>query len=59
MLSGLGQDRPIVEVVGDPGTYFPKRGKGALYDLRKGTGRQGEPEGEDPVLPCPTLERKP
>ncbi len=22
-------------------------------------GRQGEPEGEDPVLPCPTFERKP
>ncbi len=23
LLSGLGQDRPIVEVVGDPGAHFP------------------------------------
>ncbi len=59
LLSGLGQDRPIVEVVGDSAAHFPKRGKGALHDLRKGTGRQGEPKGEDSVLPCPTLERKP
>ncbi len=59
LLSGLGQDRPIVEVVGDPGAHIPKWGKGALYNLLKGTGRQGEPEGEDPVLPCLTLERKP
>ncbi len=51
LLSGLGQERPIVEVVGDPGAHFPKRGKGALYDLHKGTGRQGEPEGEALVLP--------
>ncbi len=30
-----------------------------IQDLRQDTGGQGEPEGEDPVLPCPTLGRKP
>ncbi len=59
LLSRPDQNEPVFEIVKDPDVHFPSRGKDALHDLREDTGRQGEPEGVNPVLSCPTLEHKP
>lgn len=59
LISRQGHDEPVITIVEVPDAHFPSRGKGTLHDLHKDMGEQGQPEGEDLVLPFPTLECKP
>ncbi len=49
---------PVVEVVENAHTPFSQGGKGLLHDFGEDARRQGQPEGQDLVLICPTLERE-
>ncbi len=57
LLARLCKYEPVVEVVENAHTPFSQGNKGRLHDFGEDTRRQGQPEGQDRVLICPTLER--
>ncbi len=58
LLARLCKYEPVVEVVENAHSPFSQGGKGRLRNFGEDARRQGQPEGQDLVLICPTLERE-
>ncbi len=54
----LWQYEPVIEVVENANALFSQGNKGCLHNFRDDTGRQGQPEGQDLVLICPSFKHK-
>ncbi len=58
LLARLCKYEPVVKVVEDAHTPFSQGNKGRLRDFGEDARRQGQPEGQDLVLICPTLKHE-
>ncbi len=58
LLARLCEYEPVVEVVENAHTLFSQGDKGRLHDFGEDARRQGQPEGQDLVLICLSLERE-